>query len=159
MASRGLRRDPVGTALAVVFLGLGVFMVVRSIEMTDMGAVFPRAIGIAMALLSAALVARNLLSTGKKTPAAEAPGVDGPSQWRRLALIGILVAWAFGMTRLGFFVTAALGMMLLVFVASFEPLSPKRILVYAVSVLAIVVGAYLLFVRALLVPAPSGFLI
>ena len=158
MSNRLVRRDPAGTSLALVFLALGGFMVLRSGDMTAMGAVFPRAIGIAMAVFSVALIARNLLLKAKVNQRAES-GEPGLSRWRQVALVTILLVWAFAMTRLGFFTTAALAMMLLVFVASFDALSPKRLLVYGLSVIAIAVGAYLLFVHALLVPAPSGILI
>ena len=155
-------RDPGGIVAGLLFLALGVHMVLESGGMTPLGAVFPRTIGIAMAVLSVGLLLRCVWprrQAADDSGATDRPLAVRPTMWRRVALVVILLLWAWLMTRLGFFVTAGAMMLALVLIANHDRLSGRRLAIYAAVILVITAGAYLLFVELLLVPTPRGVLI
>ena len=136
----------------VVFMALGGAMVWAAQSMTPMGAVFPRTIGLAMAVIAAVLFVVTLVRRGEA--ASHPPG----STPRRVALVLVMAAWVALLPTLGFFAASGLAFLALVLVANYEPWSVKRALVYGASAVALLAGFYVLFVELLHVPAPRGML-
>jgi len=149
---------------AALALGLGVFALSRTGEMSELGAVFPRTAAILLILAALGLALRSLLrqrqaaatepkSEGPEvsTEVLEAPRVDRP----RLAGIAIaLMAWALLLKPLGFLVTAALGLAAVGLVTYRERMSLTAALLHVLAGAVLVGGFYSLFVWVLRIAVP-----
>ncbi|NNG05249.1 MAG: hypothetical protein HKM95_14290 [Inquilinus sp.] len=149
-------RDYPSIGLAVLFALLGVWVLFETTAMTAFGSIFPRAIAIAMIVLSMALVVQQLRRPRRPGPGRPSSGPE--STPRRVALAAVMAAWALSMPVVGFFVTSLLAFLVLLAVANYDGWTPRRMLLYGASGVVVVAGFYLLFVKALLVPVPSGWL-
>ena len=151
---------------AALALGLGVFALSRTGEMSELGAVFPRTAAILLILAALGLALRSLLrqrraaatdpapkSEGPEvsTEVLEAPRVDRP----RLAGIAIaLMAWALLLKPLGFLVTAGLGLAAVGLVTYRERMSLTAALLHVLAGAVLVGGFYSLFVWVLKIAVP-----
>jgi putative tricarboxylic transport membrane protein len=108
-------------------------------------------------LLSVILVA---FQVGRSpAPVRSEVGEEGkPSTARRTAIIISLLAWALLMPLVGFFTTSLTAFLVLIAIASFEPLAPRVMGLYALYA-AVIVGAFhLLMSRVLNLRMPDGLL-
>jgi putative tricarboxylic transport membrane protein len=108
-------------------------------------------------LLSAVLVAFQI---GRPAaPSREHGAAEGrPSTVRRSAIVLILLAWAFLVPQVGFFVTSMLAFFVITAIASFERLTTREMALYA-AVGMVVVGAFQwLMVAVLNLRMPQGWL-
>ena len=138
--------------LAIVMATVGVGAIVASSEISAMASVFPSTIAALLLLFSLILLAK----TFKVRSHTVRP--EGGSVARRLALVGIILAWAFALNPLGFLASSLLGTIALTVVAHFHDWNTKRAFIYGLSLLAIIGFFYSLFALVLDVPLPDGTL-
>jgi len=121
-------------------------------NLTYFGIVFPRAVIIALAVSSAALLVKSWTGRGS----GEAVDVRG-IQTVALAA-ALMVVWVFLIPYLGFYVSSVLAclfMMVLVDGAARKP----RTLITSLAIVALEVAAfYIVFAKLLVVPLPKGIL-
>lgn len=143
--------DVPGIVGAVVFIAIGALALYHSREFTPLGAVFPRTMAIAMMLLSVVYIAMVLLRpTG-------APPAPGGSNFRRAALVAVMVAWSLALERVGFLTTSVVAYALIMLIANYDRWTPARAVGH-VAAGAIVLGSlYAIFRFVLQVPLPPGF--
>lgn len=161
--SRSGRRDWPGMIMAILFILLGLWVLQQSHAMSAMGSIFPRAIAIAMIVFSIGLLIVNLWRTrgargGTTVPDETVPAGTAESTPRRLALVGLLVAWALLLPVIGFLVTSIIAFLGILVVANYDSWTLKRMVVYAAISAVTVLAFYLLLVQVLLVPMPVGLL-
>lgn len=115
--------------------------------------VFPETVSAAMVLFSALLAWRAFF--GKNAaPSAPAPG----SALRRIAVVAAMLAAGAVMPFAGFYLSALAMMFVLALVANYEKWTPRRAGGFALCLVVVSAGFFLLFTRAFLVPLPSGTL-
>ena len=149
-----VRRDPASLILALVLVLIGGYVLFATASMSAMGAVFPRTIAIVMIVTSVLLAAVKLYRPSVRDEAGEESG----SPVRRMALIGVVLAWAVLFPYVGFVVTGLVAFFLVCLIAEHDPLTVPRLLLFAAVDLVLVVGAWLLLASALNVPFPRGVL-
>lgn len=149
-------RDYPSIGLAILFITLGGWVLTETGAMSALGSVFPRAIAIAMIVLSLALIAQQLRRPVR--PAPERPPAANGSAARRSILVAVMAAWVFLMPFVGFFVTSLLAFLALLAVANYDGWTVRRLASYGAVGVAVVSGFYVLFVNVLLVPVPRGWL-
>ena len=131
------RRDTPGAIGSVLLIGAGVAALIFSSEFSDLGAVFPRAIGgllVAMGVLY--LVFYALGRTQRAVPAAG-------SNLRRAGVAVVMLAWAFALPAMGFLM-----------LANHERWTMRTVLLYGATGVLVLGGLYALFKHALQVPLP-----
>lgn len=143
-------RDIGGLLFAVGFIALGVWALIKTDDMSRLGAVFPRTVASAMIVFAAGYVILALLRLGLPT---EQPA---GSTARRVVFLVILLAWVLLLDPLGFFVASVLGFGLVCTVANYDAWHWRRALLYIAITLAMVGGFQWLFGELLLVPLPEG---
>ena len=151
-------RDTPAIVFGALFVVIGVMAYVQTKDMSAMGSVFPSALAAALVLLSIILIVFQIgrLRAPSNTPDAGAGGK--PSSARRAAAVVVLLAWAFLMPVVGFFTSSLVAFLILTGIASFEPLKPRTVAVYALFA-AVIVGAFcLLMVQVLNLRMPDGLL-
>lgn len=150
-----MQRDASTIGMACLFILLSVVFLWDTTRMLDADSyVFPRAVAIAMIILSLMLIFWHLvkprLETGK--PAVQASTI------RRVALVAAMLVGCLAMPWLGFLIPGILTFFLLMFIAMYDEWSMKRKILYPLIAVAIVVGFYTLFGNLLQVPLPVGTL-
>jgi putative tricarboxylic transport membrane protein len=150
-------RDTPAMVFGALFAVIGVTAYVQTKDMSAMGSVFPGALAASLVLLSAILIAFQI---GRSpAPTSSDAGKEGkPSTIRRTAIVVALVVWALLMPVVGFFATSLLAFLVLIAIASFEPLTPRLIGLYAVSAVVIVGAFHLLMTLVLNLRMPDGLL-
>jgi putative tricarboxylic transport membrane protein len=150
-------RDTPAMVFGALFVVIGVMAYVQTKDMSAMGSVFPGALAASLVLLSAILIAFQI---GRSpAPASSDADTEGkPSIIRRTAIVVALVVWALLMPGVGFFVISLLAFLVLIAIASFEPLTPRLIGLYAVSAVVIVGAFHLLMTLVLNLRMPDGLL-
>lgn len=118
--------------------------------MSIMGSVFPRAIALTMLIFSTALLVRAFVAR-PQLPVAE-PG-NTP---RRLGLVAVLLVWGLSLRWLGFIASSLICAGALVWLAHYHVWTLKRVLAYALVLIAIIAFFYVLFAVVLNVPLPIG---
>ena len=147
-------RDYAGIAFAVGFIALGIWAVSETREMSDLGAIFPRTIGIAMIVFSLAFIVLNVVGKGRARALPEAGSTP-----KRIALIVVTLVWVLLLSTVGFYVTSLVAFVALCFIANYDPITSKMVLIWIASAFGVVTAFYLLFAKALLVPLPTGILL
>jgi putative tricarboxylic transport membrane protein len=142
------RADLPGALGSGLMMGIGALAVWHARDFSDLGAVFPRAIGGLLVALGALYL---LLTALGRTQRAAAPG---GSHARRAGVAVVMLAWAFGLPVLGFLASSAAAMLLLLLLAQHERWTPARALLYPGAALAVLGALYALFKIALQVPLP-----
>lgn len=160
---RPRRRDWPGTIAAVIFILLGLWVLQQSRSMTAMGAVFPTAIAIAMIVFSIALLIANLrprktLQDGATVSEETIRPRTAESTPRRLALVGVLVAWALLLPVIGFLVTSLVAFLAVLVIANYDSWTARRVIGFVAGSVVVVAAFYLLLVKVLQVPMPAGLL-
>ncbi len=145
-----MQRDLPGLIGCVLVIVVGVAALVYSQEFSPLGSVFPRTIAGVMIVLAIWYIVLTLI--GRTQRAALATG----STVRRLALMIVMLAWAFALDRVGFLVSSAVAFAALLAIANHDRWTPRSVLVYGL-VGAVILGViYGLFRFALQVPLPAG---
>lgn len=151
--SEPARRDVSGIAASAVFIVLGVLAIWGARDFTPLGSVFPRTIAAAMIVFAVVYIAMALLRP--QAPAAPAAG----SNWRRGALIVVLLAWSFLFEKLGFLATSVCAYAAILVIANYDRWTPRLAVVYTVVGAMVLGGLYAIFYSVLQVPLPKGLLL
>ena len=148
-------RDMASMVMACLFIIMGVVALWDTTNMMDSDSyVFPRAIAIAMILLSLALIVWKLAKPAAKK---DAEGI-GASNFRRIALVGVMLLSCLLMPWLGFLISGFATFFLLMLVAMYDPWTRTKIIIYPLIAVVVVLGFYGLFAHLLQVPLPVGTL-
>ncbi|MCO7215391.1 MULTISPECIES: tripartite tricarboxylate transporter TctB family protein [unclassified Halomonas] len=132
-------------------------------EMSQLGAVFP-------AVISLVVIAAGLLRLGqlglrgvvanheRGSDSSSDPSSDpsAGSTPRRLALVGIMLAWALALPWLGFLLTGLASFVGLMVVAQYRRWHPRRLAGHLATGAVLVAFFYALFALVLNVPLPAG---
>lgn len=151
-------RDTPAILFGMLFVVIGVMAYVQTKDMSAMGSVFPGALAAALVLLSVMLIAFQIGRAPAPTSTKDADSEGTPSTVRRTAIVIALVIWALLMPTVGFFTTSLLAFLVLIAIASFEPLTPRVMALHAVSAMVIVGTFHLLMVQVLNLRMPDGLL-
>ncbi|OZM83467.1 tripartite tricarboxylate transporter TctB family protein [Pseudonocardia sp. MH-G8] len=147
------RHDLVAALLAAA-LGAAVVLHVRTFPELPDGqpgpALFPGIVGALLLVFGLVLVVRAVLARGR--PVAPAAPVTGQGVVRALAVVGLVVAYLLLAEVLGFLLTMAVLLFLLMWLLGGKPL------VAALAAAATTGIVVLLFQELLLVPLPTGLL-
>lgn len=162
MAALRKPHDLPGTALAVLFVALGIVLILQTGRMSPLGSVFPITVSAAMIVFSLALILRNVvLGMRAVRPAASEPDA-APSETghestpRRLLFLLAMIAWIVLIPILGFFVASVAAYFAIMLVATHDrtPLREGALLVLIGFVILTVF--YLVMAKVLLIPMPTG---
>jgi hypothetical protein len=147
-------RDLSGMVMAVLFIGVGAWILLESRHLSALGSVFPSTIAIALILFSLILLGMNL----RRPRAAAAPaGADErESTPRRLLLVAIMIGWSLLMPVVGFFVSSLIAFVALLVVAEYERWSMRHAVLYGMTAVVVVAAFYFLMRDILLIPVPRG---
>jgi hypothetical protein len=148
-----MRRDIPGMTGAAIFIVVGILALYYSRDFSPLGSVFPRTIATAMIVLSGVYIAVSLLRP--KAPAAQPAG----SNWRRIALVAVMVLWATYFDRIGFLTTSIAAFAALLVIANYDRWTPRMAVTYAAVGAVVIGGLYTIFRFGLKVPLPEGILI
>lgn len=147
--------DLAGTVTAVVFILLACVALWDTTTMTDSDSyVFPRAIAAAMIVFCILLIAFNLM---KGSPDSEKEEGASASTPRRVGLVAAMLGASLAMPWTGFLLSGVVAFGAIMLFAMYDPWTGRRRIVFPIAGLAIVLGFYVLFSKALLVPLPVGF--
>jgi len=138
-------------AMTAVIAGAALW---ESRDFSALGSIFPRTIGIALLLTGVAALVRAL--AGRGTPSR---GIARDGLLRSALLVSTMVLWIALLERVGFIASSVVAFFALALIADREPTTVRRVLVFAVASVVVVVVFYLVFVRALKVQLPHGALI
>lgn len=141
-------RDTPGAIGSALFIGVGVAALAYSSEFSDLGAVFPRAIGGLMVAMGVLYLVFYAL--GRTQRAAQAGGSD----LRRAGVAVVMLGWAFALVPLGFLTSSAIAFGLLLVLANHERWTGRSVLLYGAAGGLVLGGLYALFKLALQVPLP-----
>lgn len=144
-------RDYGGMLFAAGFIALGAWALWEARTFTTHGAIFPRAIASAMI---ACAIAYILVAFAR--PLFAKPRTGSESTPRRLLFAVLMFAWIALIPVLGFAVASLLAFVVLMVVANYDPWTPFRVIVYAMTAVCVVAGFYVLFAYGLKVPLPEG---
>ena len=148
-----LQRDTSSIVMACLFIFMAVVFLWDTTNMLDSdSSVFPRAVAIAMIVLSILLIIWHLIKPRKKGESVP----EEASTTRRVALVAAMLAGCVAMPWLGFLIPGIITFFLLMFIAMYDEWSMKRKILYPLIAVAIVVGFYTLFGNILQVPLPVG---
>jgi hypothetical protein len=148
MAEPAHRPDWPGAFGSALLIAVGAAALFYSAEFSDLGAVFPRAIGgflVALGCLYIVLVLRGRTRAGVS--------LDG-SNVRRLGVAVVMLGWAFALPVMGFLASSAVAFSLLLILAQHERWTPRAALLYGASGAVVLGGLYTLFKWLLQVPLP-----
>jgi putative tricarboxylic transport membrane protein len=148
MSDSSARHDVPGAIGSVLLISVGAAALAYSGEFSDLGAVFPRAIGALLVGLGCLYIA--LVALGRTRRAA---ALDG-SHARRLGVAAVMLGWAFALPPLGFLMSSAVAFALLLALAQHDRWTPRTAMLYGAAGAVVLGGLYALFKLALQVPLP-----
>ena len=146
-----------GMIISAILIVVGAAAIWDTTTMSDPDSfVFPRAVAIAMMLLSAIYIIRQLIrpGVGENSEA----GTMGGSAYRRVGLVIAMIGSALVMPWVGFLVSGLFTFCSIMLLAMFDEWTTKRKIAYPLIGIVIVAGFYLLFAELLSVPLPVGSL-
>lgn len=149
--------DVGGMVVAAIMIIVGGIAIWDTTNMSDPDSfVFPRAIAIAMMLLSALFILRQLIipSIGDNSEA----GIVGGSNLRRGGLVIAMIGSALVMPWVGFMISGLIAFGCIMLLAMYDRWTSRRRIVFPLVGVIIVVGFYLMFAELLSVPLPQGSL-
>lgn len=151
----GLQRDTATIVMASLFIIVSVVSLWDTTHMLDSDSyVFPRAIAIAMIILSLSLIVWNLV----KPRMEKSDAVPEASTIRRVSLVVVMLGSCLAMPWLGFLIPGIATFVLLMWIAMYDEWTTKRMIMYPLIAVVIVLGFYTLFGNILQVPLPVGTL-
>ena len=132
-------------------------------EMSQLGAVFPAVISlvviVAGLLRLGQLGLRGVVANHERGSDSSSDPSSDPSAGstpRRLALVGIMLAWALALPWLGFLLTGLASFVGLMVVAQYRRWHPRRLAGHLATGAVLVAFFYALFALVLNVPLPAG---
>lgn len=146
--------DVPGLTGAILFLGLGIWILLQARTLGAMAAAFPFAVGGAMVLLSLLQMVRSWRGSG----AAGLEASDDDATGRGLVLSLTMLGWALLFPHLGMFATSLVACVILTATGQFGRIGLRQMLIYGLGILLMVGAFYLLMVRVLNIPMPIGLL-
>jgi hypothetical protein len=152
----GKTRDLPGMVLAVLFIGVGAWVLLEARDLSALGSVFPRTIAVALILLSLLLIGQNLRRP-RAVQAQSGPAGAGSTP-RRLALVAVMAGWSVLLPAIGFFVSSIAAFIALLLIAEYERWTARRMIAYGAIALLVVAAFYVLLRDVLLIPLPRGLL-
>lgn len=139
--------------MAVLFIGVAAIVLWDTTSYTDSDSyVFPRAISAVLIGLSVLSILRWMIF-----PSLEKVSFAG-ANLRRLGLVGTMLGATLAMPWVGFLISALFAYGAILWLAMYDPWTPKRLVVYPLAGAGVVVGFYLLFSKTLQVPLPVGMI-
>ena len=123
----------------------------ESFQFSTLGSIFPRVIGSTLLLGSALAFVLGLLG---RRPVSNGIPLDGVV--RSILLILTILAWIALLEPLGFVVSGVVSFVALALIANRDPLTLRRVILYAIVALVVVNAFDLLFLRVLKVTLPRG---
>lgn len=148
MAESSPRPDLPGAFGSALLIAIGVAALVYSTEFSDLGSVFPRAIGAFLVSLGCLYIL--LVALGRTRATVPLDGSNG----RRLGVAAVMLGWAFALPSLGFLVSSAVAFALLLVLAQHDRWTPRTAMLYGASGAVVLGGLYTLFKLVLQVPLP-----
>jgi hypothetical protein len=148
MAESSPRPDLPGAFGSALLIAVGVAALAYSTEFSDLGAVFPRAIGAFLVSLGCLYILLVVLGRTRATVALEG------SNTRRLGVAAVMLGWAFALPSLGFLASSAIAFALLLVLAQHDRWTPRTATLYGAAGAVVLVGLYVLFKMVLQVPLP-----
>lgn len=148
MADSSQRPDLPGAIGSVLLIVAGAAALFYSAEFSDLGAVFPRAIGGLLVGLGCLYIV--LVALGRT----RASGALAGSHARRLGVAAVMLGWAFALPSLGFLGSSAIAFALLLVLAQHDRWTPRTATLYGAAGAVVLVGLYVLFKMVLQVPLP-----
>ncbi len=146
-------RDWQGVTGAIIFTLIGLLVLYFGRNFSDLGSVFPNAIGSLMVFFSVVYAVVSLV----RPSAGIAP--ETGSLARRVLLVATMFAWALLLNVLGFLSSSVLAFALLLAIANYDRWTWRMGLVYLLLGVVLLGGMYLTFRYGLKVPLPTGALI
>ena len=134
-------------------------------EMSQLGAVFPAVISLVVIVAGLlrlgqlglrGVVANHERGSDSSSDPSSDPSAGSGSTPRRLALVGIMLAWALALPWLGFLLTGLASFVGLMVVAQYRRWHPRRLAGYLLTGAVLVAFFYALFALVLNVPLPAG---
>ena len=134
-------------------------------EMSQLGAVFPAVISLVVIVAGLlrlgqlglrGVVANHERGSDSSSDPSSDPSAGSGSTPRRLALVGIMLAWALALPWLGFLLTGLASFVGLMVVAQYRRWHPRRLAGYLLTGAVLVAFFYVLFALVLNVPLPAG---
>jgi putative tricarboxylic transport membrane protein len=148
MVDSSVRPDLPGAIGSVLLIAVGAAALFYSAEFSDLGAVFPRAIGGLLVGLGGLYIV--LVALGKTRASGSLEGAHG----RRLGVAAVMLGWAFALPSLGFLASSAIAFALLLVLAQHDRWTPRTAMLYGAAGAVVLVGLYVLFKMVLQVPLP-----
>ena len=153
MSDRPPGRDIPGLVGCLLIIAIGVAALVYSRDFSPLGSVFPRTIAGVMIALSVWYVVLTLLGRTQRV------AFGAGSAARRVALMLVMLGWAFSLNSVGFLVSSAVAFVALLIIANHDRWTARTVLIYGLVGAAILGTLYGLFRFALQVPLPDGALL
>jgi hypothetical protein len=146
------KRDFGGVVISLILIAIGGLVLYDTTTYGDVdSAAFPRAVAIAMILVSAVVLVRALLSPARD-PASLQP--TNGSWVRRISLVAVMLGSVVLMPVSGFLVATAIMFGGVLVVANYDKWNLRRAVIYMISGSAVVTGFYVVFRYWLMVPLP-----
>lgn len=142
------RADLPGALGSACAIAIGAAAIWASRDFSDLGAVFPRSVGVLLVVLGALYIAFMLLGRTRRGAAL------GGSFVRRAAAALVMLGWAFLLGPLGFIASSGAAMAALLVIAHHGRWTPRQALYYGGAAGCVLIGLYALFKFALQVPLP-----
>ena len=150
----GLGVRLVDCVAGLVVIALGALLIVESRSFTELGALYPQAVGWVTMALGAILIVRRLLRW-RRRPALEP--VKG-SLTRRTLFVVMLAGWGLSLPWIGIVAGGVIGLAGLAAVANFERWTGRRVVVHAAGLATIFLFVVYVMDQFLSVPMPHGSL-
>jgi len=148
-----LGRDWRGVTGAVIFILIGMAVLYYARGFSELGSVFPNAIGSLMVFFAVVYIVASLIR-----PAAGIVPEKG-SLVRRMLLVITMLAWALLLNVLGFLSSSVVAFVLLLAIANYDRWTLRMGMAYLLLAVVLLGGMYITFRYGLKVPLPTGVLI
>ncbi len=147
------RPDYGAAVVALLLAAAAVFVLWQAADFSMFGSVFPRTIGAVMLVGSIGVIWRSLRGRGKRSP-----GLPRDGFARSVALIGVMLLWIALLERAGMALSSFVAFVVLALGADREPLTLRRLLLFAAAGAVLVALFVMLFGQVLGVRLPAGIL-
>ncbi|MCE8018578.1 tripartite tricarboxylate transporter TctB family protein [Halomonas sp. MCCC 1A11036] len=141
---------------SIFFISLGAIVWWQSLNLSVMGAVFPRVVSITMMLTSVLIILRMLLS---KAPLwSEATREKPKNIWRGILLVMTIGIWLMLFRPLGMILSSILAFAVLMLIAEQDELRPLRTTLILIGGAIGIFAVTLAMTEVLMIPVPKGIL-
>lgn len=141
---------------SIFFIALGAIIWWQSLNLSVMGAVFPRVVSITMMLTSVLIILRMLIS---KAPLwSEATREKPKNIWRGIFLVMTVGIWLMLFRPLGMILSSILAFAVLMLIAEQDELRPLRTTLILIGGAIGIFAVTLAMTEVLMIPVPKGIL-